>query len=264
MRVAAILADMVARMILLALVTALMSPAQWLNLRTPGIPRLVDGNPDMTAPTPKTFDGKPDLSGIWRSDPTEGVNYIQNVARDVPPDAVKPWAKALYERRIENLQRDEPWARCQPAGLPLLDTAGFTYRIVQSPGLLVILYEETTSVPRQIFMDGRELPRDPNPTWLGYSVGKWEGDTLVVQTSGFNDKTWLDANGHPHSESLRLTERFRRLDFGHLELQITIDDPDAFTKPFTVVKHPKLRADYEMLEYFCNENERDSRHMVGK
>ena len=196
MRVAAILADMVARMILLALVTALMSPAQWLNLRTPGIPRLVDRNPDMTAPTPKTFDGKPDLSGIWRSDPTEGVNYIQNVARDVPPDAVKPWAKALYERRIENLQRDEPWARCQPAGLPLLDTAGFTYRIVQSPGLLVILYEETTSVPRQIFMDSRELPRDPNPTWLGYSVGKWEGDTLVVDTSGFNDKTWLDANGY--------------------------------------------------------------------
>lgn len=252
------------RVALFVLITSLAAPGQWLSLQTPGIPRLPDGKPDLAALTPKTFDGKADLSGIWRSDPLEGVNYIQNVARDLQPAEVRPWAAALSKQRVDNLQKDEPWARCQPAGLPLLDTAGITYRIVQTPGLVVILYEETSTIPRQIFMDGRELPKDPNPTWLGYSVGRWEGDTLVVDTSGFNDKTWLDANGHPHSESLRLTERFRRVDFGHLEIQITIDDPKAFTKPFTVVKHPQLRADYEMLEYFCDENERDSRHMVGK
>lgn len=119
-------------------------------------------------------------------------------------------------------------------------------------------------MPRQIFLDGRGLPRDPNPSWLGYSVGKWDGDTLVVDTIGFNDRTWLDIGGHPHSESLRITERFRRVDLGHLELRITIDDPKTFAEPFTVTKHPKLRADYEMLEYICNENERDSGHMVGK
>jgi hypothetical protein len=162
------------------------------------------------------------------------------------------------------LDRDAPWARCLPAGLPLIETSGVTYRIVQTPSLMAILYEETASVPRPIFLDGRELPKDPNPSWLGYSVGKWDGDTLVVDTIGFNDRTWLDIGGHPHSEALRITERFRRVDFGHLELSITIDDPKTFTKPFTVVKHPKLRADYDMLEYVCNENERDSGHMVGK
>jgi len=245
------------------LMASLAASGQWLNLQTPGIPRSPDGKPDLSAPTPKTADGKPDLSGIWRSDPLEGVNYIQNVARDLQPGEIKPWAAALSQQRVDNLQKDEPWTRCRPAGLPLLDTAGVTYRIVQTSGLVVILYEETSTVPRQIFTDGRALPENPNPTWMGYSVGRWEGDTLVVDTNGFNDKTWLDANGHPHSESLRLTERFHRVDFGHLDLQITINDPETFTKPFTIVKHPQLRADYEMLEYFCIENERDARHMVG-
>jgi hypothetical protein len=151
-----------------------------------------------------------------------------------------------------------------PTGLPLIETSGITYRIIQRPDLVVILYEETASVPRVIFLDGRPLPKDPNPSWLGYSVGRWDEDTLVVDTIGFNDRTWLDTGGHPHSESLHVTECFRRLNAGSLELRITIDDPKTFAKPFTVTKHPKLRADYDVLEYICNENERDSGHMVGK
>ena len=226
---------------------------------------MADGKPDLSAPAPKTADGKPDLSGIWRSDPDEnGVSYHLNVARDLAPDGVLPWADTLYKQREQEQAKDAPWARCLPAGLPLVETAGVPYRIVQTPAMLVFLYEETPSAHRQIFMDGRELPKDPNPTWLGYSVGKWEQDTLVVDTIGINDKTWLDANGHPHSELLHVTERFRRVDFGHMELRITLDDPKTFSKPFTVTKHPKLRADYEMLEYICNENERDARHMVGR
>jgi hypothetical protein len=225
---------------------------------------LADGKADLGGPAPKTFDGKPDLSGIWRSNLAENrVNYIPDIARDLRPEEVRPWAAALYAERSKNLQKDEPWARCLPSGLPLVETSGVTYRIVQTPSLVVILYEETASAPRQIFMDGRELPEDPNPSWLGYSVGRWEGDTLAVETIGFNDRTWLDTNGHPHSEALRVTERFRRLDLGHLELRITIDDPKAFTRPFTIIKYPTLRTDYEMLEYVCNENERDARHLVG-
>jgi hypothetical protein len=265
MRVATVTAGVIARMMLLALVMCLTSPAQWLNLRTPGIPRLADGNPDLVAPTPKTFDGKPDLSGMWRSDPVEdGFAYARNIAADLGPEEIMPWATSLTSQRTENLQRDAPWARCLPVGMPLNETTSIPYRIIQTRGLVLLFHEEFDTTPRQIFTDGRELPKDPNPTWMGYSVGTWDGDTLVVETSGFNDKTWLDQLGHPHSERLRLTERFRRLDFGHMTLQITIDDPEAFTRPFTLTRHPKLLPDYTMLEYFCTENERDSRHMVGK
>jgi hypothetical protein len=224
-----------------------------------------DGTPDLDAPAPKTFDGKPDLSGIWRSDPVEdGFAYARNIAADLRPEEIQPWAAAVAAQRAENLQADAPWARCLPAGMPLDETTSISYRIVQTQGLVLIFHEEFDTTPRQIYTDDRELPKDPNPTWMGYSVGTWDGDTLVVETSGFNDKTWLDQLGHPHSEGLRLTERFRRLDFGHMTLQITVDDPKAFTRPFTLIRHPKLLADYTMLESFCNENERDSRHMVGK
>jgi hypothetical protein len=220
--------------------------------------------PDLGAPAPKTTSGRPDLTGIWRSELTEkGASYHLNVARDLVPQDVHPWAENLYQQRRQDLGKEAPWVRCLPAGLPLIETAAVTYRIVQTPSVIVILYEDTPSAPQLIFLDERELPKDPNPTWLGYSVGRWEGDALVVNTVGFNDKTWLDALGHPHSEMLRITERFLRADFGHLELQIGIDDWKAFAKPFTIVKHPILRPDYEMLEYVCNENEKDARHMVG-
>jgi hypothetical protein len=202
---------------------------------------------------------------MWRSDPVEdGFAYARNIAVDLTPEEIQPWATSVAAKRAENLEKDAPWLRCLPVGMPLNETTSIPYRIVQTPGLVVMFHEEFDTAPRQIFTDGRNLPEDPNPTWMGYSVGKWDGDTLVVETSGFNDKTWLDQMGHPHSELLRLAERFRRLDFGHMTLQITIDDPGAFTRPFTLTRHPKLLSDYTMLEYFCNENERDFQHMVGK
>jgi hypothetical protein len=256
---------MLARMAILALATSVPSTAQWLNFPTSGIPRLPDGKPDLAAPTPKTFDGKPDLSGIWRSDPAEdGFTYARNIAADLRPEEIRSWAATVAAQRAENLQKDAPWVRCLPVGMPLNETTSVPYRIVQTHGLVFIFHEEFDTSPRQIFTDGRKFPDDPNPTWMGYSVGKWEGETLVVETSGFNDKTWLDQMGHPHSESLRLTERFHRLDFGRMTLQITIEDPKAFTRPITLTRHPRLLPDYDMLESICLENERDSQHMVGK
>jgi hypothetical protein len=137
------------------------------------------------------------------------------------------------------------------------------YRIIQSPMVVALLYESGTGRYRQIYMDGRKLPDDPNPTWLGYSVGHWEGDTLVVESAGFNDRTWLDRAGHPHSESLRVTERFQRIDFGHIRYQITFNDPETLTKPLTVSLAVNYRPDTDMLENVCNENNRDKVHMVG-
>jgi hypothetical protein len=203
------------RSLLLMALSSIATPAdsQWLRFRSPGIPRLPDGSPNLSAPAPRTPNDKPDLSGIWRSELVEnGVSYHLNIARDLQPDDVRPWAEAIYQEHVRNLQKDAPWIRCLPTGLPLIETAAVTYRIVQTPSMIVMLYEETPSVPRQIFLDGREPPGDPNRSWLGYSVGHWEGEELVVETSGFTNRTWLDALGHPHSESLRLTERFRRKD----------------------------------------------------
>jgi hypothetical protein len=245
-----------------SMLAAALTIAQWFNFPSPGIPRLPDGKPDLAAPAPKTHEGKPDLSGIWRSDPVEdGFTYARNIAADLRPEEVQPWAASIALQRGDTAQRDAPWARCLPVGIPLNETSSAPYRIVQTSGLIFIFHEEFDTAPRQIFTDGRELPKDPNPTWMGYSVGEWDGDTLVVETTGFNDKTWLDQMGHPHSEALRITERFRRLDLGRMTLQITVDDPKAFTAPITLKRHPRLLADYDMLEFFCDENERDSRHM---
>jgi hypothetical protein len=211
--------------------------AQWFGVPTHGLPRLADGKPNLLAPTPRTTDGKPDLSGIWHSDPTEdGFTYARNIAADLKPEDVLPWAASVAAERVENSQKDQPWARCLPIGMPLDETTSIPYRIVQTPGLVVLFHEEFDISPRQIFTDGRELPKDPNPAWRGYSIGKWDGDTLVVETAGFNDKTWLDQMGHPHSEQLRLTERFRRVDYGHMVLEITVDDPKAFRRPITVTR----------------------------
>ena len=249
----------------LALVAGLVVPAsaQWLRYRTPGIPRLPDGKPNLTAPAPRTADGKPDLSGIWEPD---GTKFIRNLAADLKPEDVSmhPWADALYKERLTGaLSKQEPDANCLPQGVPKINAAPVPWRIVQTPGMVVILYEAFGQW-RQVFTDGRPLPTDPNPTWLGYSIGKWEGDTLVVDTIGFNGKAWLDQQGHPASDSLHVTERFRRPVFGQLELQITIDDPKAYTKPWTVLEKPHLLVDTELLEFVCLENERDQAHMVGK
>ena len=165
----------------------------------------------------------------------------------------QPWAAELYKQRQANKMRDNPMIQCLPAGVPRLDAYIHPYKIVQTPDLIVILYESQT-IFRQIFTDGRSHPKDPEPSWLGYSIGRWDGDALVVETIGFNDKTWLDGFGHPHSDAMKLTERFRRRDFGHMDIEITIDDPKAYTKPIRYVQPQLLQPDTELIEYICNEN----------
>jgi hypothetical protein len=234
--------------------------AQWLNYPTPGIPRTPDGKPNLSAPAPRTSDGKPDLSGIWRGPGMGG--YDRNIARDLSPRDIQPWAEALYQQRVRNMGKDAPRANCLPDPFLYYHITDFA-RFVQTPGLLVILYQgSTNSIYRTIFTDGRELPKDPNPTWLGYSVGHWEQDTLVVDTAGFNDKSWLDVEGHPHTEALRITERFRRRDFGHMDLNVTIDDPKTFTRPFSLKIDKTFAPDTDLLETVC-ENDRSVPHMLG-
>jgi hypothetical protein len=225
--------------------------AQWFQYPTPGIPRTPDGKANLSAPTPRTADGKPDLSGLWRP----AAMLIGDIASNLKPGTVpfQPWAEALYKERRANDGRDDPTANCIVGGVPRSDLVPYPFKILNGPGLVVILYEAVHSY-RQIFTDGRELPKDPNPTWFGYSVGRWDGDAFVVQTAGFNDKGWLDNFGHPATDALRVTERFRRKDFGHMEIQITIDDPKAYTKPWDVVLPLTLYPDGELLEYICNEN----------
>jgi hypothetical protein len=246
------------RSALLALVSAVVVlpvQAQWLNYKTPGIPRLPDGKPNLAAPAPHLADGKPDLSGLWRGDATA------NSAVSKAMDAIKPqaWAAALSEKHKLNYGSDNPGTLCLPVG-PEVD-ADFG-KIVQTPNLLAMLSGGTNY--REVFLDGRELPKDPNPSWNGYSVGHWDGATLVIESNGFNDRTWLDPLGHPHTEALHVTERIRRPDFGHLEIQKTYVDPGALAEPWTVPIRMELDADTEQLEYVCNENERDRGHLIGK
>jgi hypothetical protein len=241
------------------------APAQWLNYPTFGLPRTPDGKPDLAAPTPKTADGKPDLSGIWI--PAEGSHFM-DLGADLKPQDVpyQPWAKALVDQREERVHKDDPLARCMPPGVPRVEThGGHPFKILQMPREVVMLYETSTNdVFREVFTDGRPLPTDPQPSWKGYSVGKWEGDTLVVDTIGFNDQGWLDTGmGRPQTEALHVTERFRRLNVGKMEIGITIDDPKAYTKPWNAKINLKLIPDTELIETVC-ENSRNTEHMVGK
>jgi hypothetical protein len=258
--------------------------AQWLNHPTPGIPRTPDGKPNLSAPTPRAADGRPSLSGLWQTEAapaemlerlipgaTNGAGeeplsqYFINILSDFKPEAapIQPAAAALFLQRAKTFSNESPLSHCLPEGMPLIEMAPAPYKIVQTPGLTVMLYERDTTF-RQVYTDGRKLPDDPQPSWLGYSVGKWDGDSLVVDTNGFNDRGWLDARGHRHSEALHLNERFHRLDFGHMEVQLTIDDPQTYTRPFTIQLKQRLGADSDLLESFCAENEKDSRHVDGK
>ena len=255
--------------------------AQWLNHPTPGIPRTSGGKPNLSAPTPRAADGKPDLSGLWQSEsaPPEllarllpgGANgdgedapsqYFLNILADFKPaeEPLQPAAAAALQQRSRTFTKESPLSHCLPHGLPLVETAPAPYKIVQTPGVTLMLYERDTTY-RQVYTDGRNLPEDPQPSWLGYSAGKWDGDSLMVETVGFNDRGWLDARGHTHSGALRVTERFHRLDFGHLEVQMTIDDPKTYTRPFTVKLRQRLLPDTDLLESFCAENEKDLTHV---
>ena len=250
------------------LLTALgtVAAAQWLNYPAPGIPRLPDGKPNLSAPAPRTADGKPDLDGIWLNEdgPLDelGVHTARGTFEIKPEDIVlTPEGEAWQRQHKENPRN----GRCLPEDFSMRVRFN-PFKVLTFKGLVVILYELDTSY-RQIFMDGRGLPKDPNPTWSGYSVGRWDGDTLVVDTAGFNDsKTIVRGLGLlPHSDGLHIIERFRRRDFGHLDYEITIDDPKMYAKRWTI-KHNKLHLDpdNELLEYICNENEKDLRHMGVK
>jgi hypothetical protein len=256
--------SLVAAILIIANVPA---TGQWLNVPTKGIPRTKDGQPDLAAPAPRKPDGKPDLSGIWHGNP-ENAKYLADLAADFKPGElpIQHWAEALTKERMTGVHASEsPDANCIPGGIPQFPyTFMSPFKIIQEPDVLVVLYE-IYGVFRQIFLDGRTLPKYPNPTWLGYSVGRWDGDTLVVDTTGFNGKKWLDNTaGHPSTDALHITERFRRRDFGHINLQLTIDDPKAYTKPWTVSLPLVFFPDTELLESVCNENEKDLKHLPGK
>ena len=226
--------------------------AQWLNHPTPGIPRTADGKPNLTARAPHTPDGKPDFTGLWN-----GPGAADPAApRSLEPVGAQPWVKDLIRQREEDFFKDRPSFQCLPGGP---ENVGGWKRILQTPSLIAILNEDLTY--RQIFMDGRKLETAPNSTWMGYSVGRWEGDTLVVDSFGFNDRTWLNDRGLPHTEALSMRERYQRHDFGHLQVDVTFADPGAYTKPWSFTVNFELAADTEMLEAVCER--RSDHHWVG-
>jgi hypothetical protein len=245
-----------------ALVMAFVLPTlqgQWVDHRTPGIPRTKDGKPNLAAPTPRTAGGKPDFSGIWR---TPSDKYLENLGADGVQIPMLPWAAKVYQERVENNGKDRPGGLCLPHSVTDFDAHFNPRKIIQTPGQIAMLFESYHSF-REIFIDGRPLPKDPAPAWFGYSVGKWEGQTLVVNSIGINEKTWLDDSGHPHSDAMRVIERFQRPDFGHMTVQLTIDDPKTYSRPWTVTIPWDLFPDTELLDWVC-ENEKDAVHLVGK
>ena len=263
--------------------------AQWLNYPTPGVPRTKDGKVNLTAAMPRTADGKPDLSGVWHVQPTglaemkrlfgNDVDVVQvpgmeidtvskyglSVLMDFKPGE-EPVRQRVGDSVAQHQQRSDSGldnlTRCLPASIPLATLLSEVTKVVQTPGLTLIMHE-LDNATRQIYTDGRPHLVDPNPSWLGYSIGRWDKDTLVVETIGFNGKAPLDVAGHPRSESMRLTERYRRRDVGHLDVAITFDDPVNYTRPFTINVTHLLQPDTDILEYFCNENERDRAHMAS-
>ena len=246
----------------IALLFVLVSAAQaqsassWLNYPVPGAPRTSDGKVNLTAPVPKGSNGHPDLSGVWSAP----ADYFKNLASDLKPEDVTmlPAAIALQKQHEIKDHSDDPMALCLPPGVPRIDTSNsgdalHPFKIVQTPNLILLLYETSVySTFRQVFLDGRKLPTDGQPTWLGYSAGRWEGNTLVVETTGFNGRAWLDTfKGHPQSDAARVTERFTRRDFGHMDLAITIDDPKSYAKPWQATMHTILLPDTDLIETVC-------------
>jgi hypothetical protein len=258
--------------------------AQWARHTVPGVPRSADGKPNLTAPAPRAPDGKPDLSGIWENFRKPGDAPVRSVNaqffNDLPPTLInefrdigagvagglpfQPWAAALRKQRMDDQSKDNPDAHCLPLGLMQLHTHVDPRRIVQTPSLVAILYEANYGL-RQILIDGRPAPaNDPQPWWYGYSRGRWDGDALVVETTNFRDGGWLDINGSPLTDAAKMTERFRRPNYGTLTIEVTVDDPKAYTKPWTVTLTQRIMVDDEMIEFICLENEQSSKHYVGK
>ena len=260
--------------------------AQWLQYPTVGVPRTVVGKPNLSAPAPRTADGKPDLSGIWEDDTgkppgtciagecagdsTKGTNPLAsnvgwvNFGARLPEGLpYQPWAAEAVKQAKSNFGIDDPPTHCKPLGTPRMLVDPLYRKFVQTPGLLLVLNERDAGY-RQIFTDGRPLPQDPQPSFNGYSTGKWDGDTLVVETNGLRDGMWLDRIGSPLTSAAKLTERFRRVNYGTMEIEVSIDDPKAYTKPWTVKVIEYIVLDTELLDSICAENEKDAAHLVGK
>ncbi len=284
-----------AAMILATALTAIPAAAQWVKYPTPGVPRKAGGKVDMFAPAPRLADGKPDFSGIWTTaEParrTEALSSPKERAAsgkdsrvpdaDTPGDPAnvtgsrqmgnlgvdmegglpyQPWLVPLVKERTENMAKDDPHVRCLPDNFIRAYGMPHLLKLVQTPNLLLTLNEMNAGY-RQVFTDGRPLPKDPTPSWQGYSSGKWSGDTLVVDTIGLRDDTWIDWNGSVVTEAAKIREQFRRPDFGHLEIQVTVDDPKAYTKPWTVTLRQRIVVDAELVDEICLENEQSFKHL---
>jgi hypothetical protein len=250
--------------------------AQWAMHPDAKVPRTADGQLNLNAPAPRTSDGKPDLSGVWETvragstqviagpevHPLKRTSQFWNIGTGLDGDLpLQPWAAELRASRVAANSKDNPDAHCLPIGITQLHNHPQPRKIIQTPTVIVLLYEANGGV-RQIFTDGRKMPSDdPQPWWYGYSVGRWEGDTLVVETSGFRDGGWLDVNGAPLTDAARMTERFRRVSYGQLEIDVTVDDPKAYTRPWTArtIRQQLMPGD-ELIEFICAENEKSSRH----
>jgi len=267
--------------LLMFLVAGIVTAGQWINEPARGVPRTRDGKPSLGAPAPR-IGGKPDFTGLWQTDmakpgeierfipdlgkvvvpgddPTTFSRYLFNVMADYKPDEIILSAAAKKDWEEQQKLSDALGPRCLPTSLPMADLFPIPKRIVQTPALIVVLYEG--DLPRQIHMDGRTLPVSPNPSWAGYSVGRWEGDWLMIETAGFTSRAPLDAFSHPRSEAMRLRERWHRRDFGHLEIQMTIEDPGYYSKPISFRYTGTLVPDDDLLEWVCTENEKDRGHI---
>jgi hypothetical protein len=251
--------------------------AQWLKYPTAGVPKSANGKPNLSAPAPRTADGKPDFSGIWLTDSPcarsqdpesltcgselpmgrEGINMGAGLPGGLP---YQPWLAALVKKRTAEDAKDDPHVVCLPDTFVRAYSLPHLLKFVQTPGLLVMLNEMNAGY-RQVFTDGRPLPQDPVPSWQGYSSGKWEGDTLVVNSNGFRDDIWIDWNGSVITSAAKVQERIRRPDYGHLEVAVTIDDPKAYTKPWTVTLRQRLALNTELVDEICLENEKSAQRM---
>ncbi len=265
----------------LLLVFVPVTSAQWITIKTAGVPLRPDGRPNLSAPTPRTADGRPDFSGIWMLAPDspcpdlirdgldcqekdlpsrQAVSIGYGLAEGLPYQA---WAAELVRQRRAEFSKDDPHSHCLPSNPPRIWTLPHRQKVIQTRDLLVVL-NEFNAAYRQIFMDGRAMPVDPQPSWNGYSTAQWKDDTLVVDTIGLRGDVWLDISGSPISEEGRLTERIRRPDYGHLDVEVTVDDPKTYTKPWTVTVHEVIQLNIEMIDEVCLENEKSIQHLVGK
>jgi hypothetical protein len=256
---------------LLCAVTTPMMSAQWLTHADPSVPRLPNGQPNLSAPVPRTAEGRPDLSGIWAAecavygrDECFIRSLFFDLAKDLKPEEVQmtPWAEAIQKQREARNHVDDPYGYCLPPGTPRINFAGGPFRILQTARVTAILYETIANMTyREVYTDGRPLPTVTEPTWLGYSVGRWQDDAFVVETTGFRDGGWLDTRkARPHSDALRVVERFRRIDYGHMELTLTIEDKKAFLTSWTVKAPLRLLPDTSLIEAFCDSHDSTMGH----